>query len=96
MIEVQATAEFTEWLESLKDVRAVQAIAGRLSRFELGLLGDVRPVGEGVGEARIHYGSGFRVYFVRRGDVLIVVLCGGDKRTQDRDIEKAKALARGL
>ncbi len=96
MIEVRVTDEFTEWFEGLKDARAVHAITARLSRFSHGLMGDVRPVGEGVSEARVHYGPGFRIYFVQRGDVLIVVLCGGDKRTQDRDIERAKALASGL
>lgn len=96
MIEVRVTDEFTEWLEGLKDARAVHAITARPTRFSYGLIGDARPVGEGISEARIHYGPGFRIYFVRWGDVLIVVLCGGDKRTQDRDIEKAKALASGL
>ena len=96
MIEVRVTDEFTEWFEGLKDARAVHAITARLIRFSDGLMGDVRPVGEGISEARVHYGPGFRIYFVRRGDILIVVLCGGDKRTQDRDIERAKALARGL
>lgn len=96
MIEVRTTEEFDTWLGGLKDARAKQAVIGRLSRFELGLLGDAKPVGEGVSEGRIHYGPGFRVYFVQRGDVLIVVLCGGDKQTQGKDIEKAKALARGL
>jgi len=96
MIEVRVTDEFTEWFEGLKDARAVHAITARLSRLGYGLMGDVRPVGEGISEARVHYGPGFRIYFVRRGDALIVVLCGGDKRTQDRDIERAKALASGL
>ena len=96
MIEVRVTDEFTEWFEGLRDARAVHAITNRLTRLGYGLMGDVRPVGEGISEARVHYGPGFRIYFVRRGDVLIVVLCGGDKRTQDRDIEKAKALASGL
>ncbi len=96
MIEVRVTDEFTEWFEGLKDARALHAITARLIRLSDGLMGDVRPVGEGISEARVHYGSGFRIYFVRRGDTLIVVLCGGDKRTQDRDIERAKALARGL
>lgn len=96
MIEVSVTAEFSEWLAQLKDARAADAITARLIRFGYGLMGDAQAVGEGVSEARIHYGPGYRVYFVRRGDVLIVVLCGGDKRTQRRDIEKAKALARGL
>jgi putative addiction module killer protein len=96
MIEVRVTDAFTERFAGLKDARAVHAITARLTRLGYGLMGDVRPIGEGISEARIHYGSGFRLYFVRRGDVLIVVLCGGDKRTQDRDIESAKALARGL
>lgn len=74
----------------------MQIILARLARFQLGNLGDVEPVGEGVSEARIKFGPGYRVYFVRRGDILIVVLCGGDKSKQARDIRRAKTLAKEL
>ena len=74
----------------------MQIILARLARFQLGNLGDVEPIGEGVSEARIKFGPGYRVYFVCRGDVLIVVLCGGDKSTQARDIRRAKTLAKEL
>ena len=96
MIEVRTTEEFDAWLEGQKDARAADAITARLIRFGHGLMGDVAPVGDGVSEARIHYGPGFRIYFVRQGRVVIVVLCGGDKSTQAKDIEKAKALAKRL
>jgi putative addiction module killer protein len=78
----------------LRNRAAVQRIAVRLSRMQLGNLGDIAPVGEGVSEARIHYGPGYRLYFVRRGEVVIVLLCGGDKSGQARDIERAKTLAK--
>jgi putative addiction module killer protein len=68
-------------------------IAARLFRLANGLAGDVAPVGQGISELRIHYGPGYRIYFQRRGDEIIILLCGGDKSTQDRDIEKAKRLA---
>lgn len=68
----------------------------RIRRLSLGNPGDVRPVGEGLSELRIDHGPGYRVYFVRRGDVVVVLLCGGDKRTQERDIAEAKAMARDL
>ena len=71
-------------------------IEARIRRLSLGNFGDVRPVGEGVSEMRIDYGPGYRVYFVQRGAALVVLLAGGDKRTQDRDIETARALAREL
>lgn len=94
MFELRQTAEFANWLKSLRDRAAVQRIAVRLARMQLGNLGDVTPIGEGVSEARIHYGPGYRLYFVRRGEVLIVLLCGGDKASQARDIERAKTLAK--
>jgi putative addiction module killer protein len=96
MIEVRQTVVFQEWLERLKDQRAVDRIVQRIARLETGLLGDVKPVGEGVSELRISYGPGYRLYFVQRGPVLIVLLCGGDKRSQQRDIAKARALANEL
>jgi putative addiction module killer protein len=96
MIEVRTTDEFDAWIGRLKDQRAAHAVTSRLIRLGYGLLGDVRPVGEGVSEARIHYGPGLRVYFVRRGQELIIVLGGGDKSTQSRDIERAIALAAAI
>ena len=96
MIEVRQTEVFRVWLEKLRDRRAAAKIAARLARLELGNFGDVEPVGEGVSELRIHYGPGYRTYLVQRGDVLVIALCGGDKSSQDRDIERAKGLAREL
>lgn len=96
MIEVLETDEFKAWLAGLRDRRAKLAIGMRLTRLVRGLLGDARPVGDGVSELRIHMGPGYRIYVVQRGDVLIVLLHGGDKRSQVRDIEKAKAIARSF
>lgn len=96
MFEVRQTDVFAQWLEELADTRAASRIAQRIIRLQSGLLGDVKPVGEGVSELRIDYGPGYRLYFVQRGKILIVLLCGGDKRTQARDIRKAKALATDL
>jgi putative addiction module killer protein len=94
MIEVRQTARFTTWLASLRDQRARARILKRLDRAKAGNLGDVAPVGEGVSEMRIFYGTGYRVYFVQRGETMIVLLCGGDKSTQDDDIATAKGLAK--
>jgi putative addiction module killer protein len=96
LIEVRQTVVFQSWLRRLRDQRAVDAIVQRIARLEAGLFGDAKPVGHGISELRISYGSGYRLYFVQRGSVLIVLLCGGDKRTQRRDIEKAQALANDL
>ncbi len=96
MIEVRQTAVFREWLDSLMDRRAAERIAQRIVRLQAGLTGDVKPVGEGVSELRIDYGPGYRLYFVQRGRVLIVLLCGGDKRSQRRDVARAKTLAAEL
>lgn len=96
MFEVRQTEAFAEWLDGLADPRAASRIAQRIVRLQSGLFGDVKPVGEGVSELRIDYGPGYRVYFVQRGRVLIVLLCGGVKRTQARDIRRAKALAAEL
>ncbi len=93
MVEIRQTTVFREWLENLVDGRAIERIVQRIVRLQAGLLGDVKPVGAGISELRIDYGPGYRLYFVQRGDVLIVLLCGGDKRTQRRDIARAKALA---
>jgi putative addiction module killer protein len=96
MIEVRQTLVFRDWLAALKDRRAVIKIGARLDRLEVGNFGDVKPVGEGVSELRVNYGPGYRIYVVQRGSILVVVLCAGDKSTQGRDIERAKALARDL
>ncbi len=93
MIELKQTEAFAKWESRLRDKRARTVIATRLARLAHGLPGDVEPVGEGVSELRIHYGPGYRVYFQQRGDILIVLLCGGDKKTQARDITTAKKLA---
>ena len=93
MIELKQTEAFAKWESRLRDKRARTIIATRLARLAHGLPGDVEPVGEGVSELRIRYGPGYRVYFQQRGDILIVLLCGGDKKTQARDIATAKKLA---
>ena len=87
---------FAAWLTRLRDVIARARIAARIRRLAFGNPGDVRPVGEGVSELRIDHGPGYRVYFVQHGAVLIVLLCGGDKSSQPRDISAAKDLARRL
>jgi putative addiction module killer protein len=95
MIEVRQTAVFSAWLRRLKDAEAAARIIARLRRMELGNPGDVRSVGEGVMEMRIAYGPGYRVYYVNRGARVVILLCGGDKRTQRQDIKRAQALAEG-
>ena len=94
MIELKQTTTYAKWEAKLRDKRAKTLIAARLMRLAEGLPGDIEPVGEGVSELRIHYGPGYRLYFQRRGSVLIVLLCGGDKSTQSRDIATAKNLAK--
>ncbi|MDM8347047.1 type II toxin-antitoxin system RelE/ParE family toxin [Pseudochrobactrum sp. sp1633] len=94
MIELRQTASFAKWESRLRDKRARTIIAARLMRLAEGLPGDVEPIGEGVSELRIHYGQGYRVYFQKRGNILIVLLCGGDKGSQERDIANAKKLAK--
>ena len=93
MIELIRSGTFDTWLSSLRDRRAVARIAARLDRLAAGNPGDVEPVGEGVSELRINYGPGYRVYFIQRGPVLVILLCGGDKSTQSKDIKQAKVLA---
>jgi len=94
VIEVRETNIFSEWLSGLRDARAKAEVARRVRRLALGNPGDVKPVGQGVSELRIHYGPGYRVYFVQRGKRLIVLLCGGDKSAQARDIALALKLAK--
>jgi putative addiction module killer protein len=91
-IEVRQTEAFTRWLHKLRDKTALARIGIRLDRLKRGLLGDVKPVGSGVSEIRIDYGPGYRIYFVRRGNQLILLLCGGDKKSQSNDILRAKQL----
>ena len=93
MVEIRQTSVFAKWLCELRDMQARARIQMRLDRIERGLFGDVKPVGEGVSELRIDYGPGYRLYFVQRGQVLVILLCGGDKATQARDISAAKAMA---
>ena len=87
-------SDFDAWLRRLDDIKAKARILARIKSAEHGNFGDCAPVGEGVSEMRVHVGPGYRVYFTRRGAVVYVLLCGGDKSSQHRDIEKAKALAR--
>jgi len=96
VIEIRQTERFARWFASLRDSRAWMRIQARIRRLSIGNPGDVRPVGEGVSEMRIDYGPGYRVYFARRGNALIVLLAGGDKSTPDRDIATACAMAREL
>ena len=94
MTEVRQTEVFAAWLKGLRDRRARDRILARIDRLSLGNAGDVGPVGEGVSEMRIHYGPGYRMYFTQRGDTVVILLCGGDKRTQARDIMRAIEMAR--
>lgn len=93
MIEVRQTEVFAKWLRKLHDQRAISRIQIRIRRLSLGNFGDVKPVGDGISELRIDYGPGYRVYLQRQGNLLILILAGGDKKTQDLDIAKAKKLA---
>jgi putative addiction module killer protein len=96
VIEIRQTETYASWFDSLRDRKARARIDVRIRRLSLGNPGDVRPIGSGVSELRIDYGPGYRVYFVQRGPMLIFLLAGGDKRTQERDIKKALDLARAL
>jgi putative addiction module killer protein len=93
MIWVRQTAEFSGWLRRLQDGRAKARIAARIGRMALGNPGDAKSVGKGVMEMRIDYGPGYRVYYVQRGAEIVILLCGGDKRTQRQDIKRAQELA---
>src|SRR5215216_1199908 len=96
MVEVRQTATYAQWFDGLRDRQARSRIDARIRRLSLGNAGDVKPVGEGVSELRIDHGPGYRVYFVQRAQTLVILLAGGDKRTQDTDIKAALALARNL
>jgi len=93
---IHITDTFNDWLTNLRDKQAVRRIQMRIDRAEDGNFGDCAPVGEGVSEMRIHYGPGYRVYFVQRGLEVVILLAGGDKSTQSKDIKTALALARQL
>ena len=94
MIVIRETAVFSDWLSSLKDKYASARVKARIQRLSMGNPGDVKPVGEGVSEMRIDYGPGYRVYFTKRGSELIILLVGGSKRTQVKDIKAAIDLMR--
>ncbi len=96
MIEIRQTEDYVQWFRGLRDRVARTRIDLRIRRLSLGNPGDVKPVGEGVSELRIDHGAGYRIYFATRGATLIVLLAGGDKRSQDRDIKKAIELAQQL
>jgi putative addiction module killer protein len=96
MIEIKQTETFKKWRMQLKDARALGLIASRLDRLNFGHVGDAEAVGDGVNELRIHYGPGYRIYFQQRGKTIIILLCGGDKSTQAKDIRAAKRLASEL
>jgi putative addiction module killer protein len=92
-MELIRSGEFDQWLRQLRDRRAVARIAARLDRLAVGNPGDVKALGGGLSELRIDYGPGYRVYFLQRGLIVVVLLCGGDKSTQDKDIQRAKKIA---
>jgi putative addiction module killer protein len=96
MVEIRKTEVFARWIDGLSDVRARARILARIERLAAGNPGNVKPVGEGVSELRVDYGPGYRVYFKRRGRELVILLAGGDKSTQAKDIRAALRLARGL
>jgi putative addiction module killer protein len=96
MIEVRQTDVYQAWFANLRDHKARARIDVRIRRLSLGNPGDVKAVGEGVSELRIDYGPGYRVYYVRRAEVVVILLCGGDEKSQSKDIDAAKTLARQL
>jgi putative addiction module killer protein len=96
MIEIRKTENFAKWLDGLNDIRARARILVRIERLAAGNPGDVKPVGEGVSELRIDYGPSYRVYYKKQGRTVIILLAGGDKRTQSKDIKTALSLAKNL
>jgi len=93
MFSIRPLPEFTAWIDGLKDETVRGVIVARIKRLERGLMGDVQPVGDNVSELRIHVGPGWRLYFTQRGNQIIVLLAGGSKGTQNKDIKRARALA---
>jgi len=96
MLQIQQTETYARWFAGLRDRVTRARIDIRIRRLSLGNAGDAKPVGEGISEMRVDHGPGYRVYFIQRGEVVIVLLAGGNKSTQDRDIRNAKALAKDL
>lgn len=96
MLEIRKTADFAFWIDRLPDIRARAKIQARIERLAIGNPGDVKPVGEGISELRINHGPGYRVYFQQRGNSLIILLAGGNKSTQARDIKKYLRLERNI
>lgn len=96
MIEIRKTDVYAQWLDGLRDIQARARVQARGERLAAGNAGDVKPVGEGVSELRIDYGPGYRVYFTKHGSEIVILLAGGDKRTQTADIKTAIRLARNL
>ena len=96
MIEIRQSQDFSDWFAGLVDKQHRARLAARIDRMSDGNFGDVRPVGEGVSEMRVHAGPGFRIYFVRRGNALVILLCGGDKSSQSKDFKRALMLARQI
>jgi len=94
--EVQQTKVFSDWLDALADLRAADRILQRIFRLQAGLIGDAKPIGDGVSELRIDYGPGYRLYFVQRGPVLIILLCGGTKGSQKKDMQRAREMKASL
>jgi putative addiction module killer protein len=96
MTEIRQTEQFSGWLRRLRDANAVARIVGRIRRMEVGNPGDTKSVGQGILEMRVDYGPGYRIYYVHRGARIVILLCGGDKRTQEQDIKRAQRLAETL
>jgi len=96
VFDVQKTDEFDHWLAALRDRRAIARIISRIERLGLGNAGDVKPVGEGIREMRLAYGPGYRIYYKQIGKTIVLILCGGDKSSQDADIKRAKQIAAQL
>jgi putative addiction module killer protein len=96
MVEIHKTETFVRWLDGLRDIQARARVQARIERLAIGNPGDVQPVGEGISELRINYGPGYRVYYKKRGRELVILLAGGDKSTQARDIKTALQLAREI
>lgn len=96
MVAVRQTEDFSNWLHRLRDANAVARIVGRIRRLELGNPGDTKSVGRGILEMRVDFGPGYRIYYVHREAQIVLLLCGGDKRTQQRDIKRAQRLAETL
>jgi putative addiction module killer protein len=96
MLEIRETPAYAAWFSALRDRTAKARIDIRIRRLSLGNPGDVRPIGESVSELRIHYGPGYRIYFTKQGEIVVILLAGGDKSSQEQDISHAKDLTRNL